>query len=189
MPRCCVVLAWVCWRAIWDAQVKCRGIQKGGFCCFWEVKELTSGIQQDTSYSWLHFSGDVQKKFLLEYLVLFFAQFEHWHENYRFTYPLRRGNLSDGPLKQITNFSSLLNGIGYKELSKYQYNANKLLEIIALYWYILQHSWRGAHTFVCITVLEETKGKRKSSKPMKSKMPAFRVFFFFNTRITLAARR
>ena len=74
VPCCCVVLARVCWRAIWDAQVKCRGIQKGGFRCFWEVKELTSGIQQDTSYTWLHFSGDCYKKhFLLEFLVLFFA--------------------------------------------------------------------------------------------------------------------
>ena len=185
MPCCCVVLARVCWRAIWDAQVKCRGIQKGGFRCFWEVKELTSGIQQDTSYTWLHFSGDCYKKhFLLEFLVLFFAQFKHWHEFYRFTYPLHRVNLSDGLLKQIT---SLLNSVGYKEVNFFARNINAMQincpYIIVLYWYILQRSWRGAHTFVCITLYSR---KRKGSiKALnlwnQGCLDLVCVFFFFST--------
>ena len=150
MPCCCVVLAWVCWRAIWDAQVKCRGIQKGGFRYFWEVKELTSGVQQDTSYSWLHFPGDCYKNisflsisyyFLLSLNIDMNVIDSHIH----FVVVTYLMDLSSRSLI----FSSLLNSIGYKEVNVFSRNVNKLPVIIALYWYRLQHSWRGAlHLYV-----------------------------------------
>ena len=92
----------------------------------------------------------LQKNFLLEYLEYYFLLSLNIDMNVidshiHFVVVTYLMDLSSRSLI----FSSLLNSIGYKEVNVFSRNVNKLPVIIGLYWYRLQHSWRGAlHLYV-----------------------------------------